>query len=195
MEALNQKERKFMDRRAIVERLEDLRDHCRSMIDKDDPTSIWWGDTEALTEAIKALSLDIDKNQKGDMDMMSKVKVTIVAHDGTTKEITGDTAICFTVSKAAEFLSGKAKIIDANEAFVGHDIPDPLFAVTMGSLVGSLIKARQKERPMVAAFTLHEVSLILEAESKELASGASDHQKEAELQKAIEELLKATFTR
>ena len=85
MEALNQKERKFMDRRAIVERLEDLRDHCRSMIDKDDPTSIWWGDTEALTEAIKALSLDIDKNQKGDMDMMSKVKVTIVAHDGTTK--------------------------------------------------------------------------------------------------------------
>ena len=195
MEALNQKERKFMDRRAIVERLEDLRDHCRSMIDKDDPTSIWWGDTEALTEAIKALSLDIDKNQKGDMDMMSKVKVTIVAHDGTTKEITGDTAICFTVSKAAEFLSGKAKIIDANEAFVGHDIPDPLFAVTMGSLVGSLIKARQKERPMVAAFTLHEVRLILEAESKELASGASDHQKEAELQKAIEELLKATFTR
>lgn len=195
MEALNQKERKFMDRRAIVERLEDLRDHCRSMIDKDDPTSIWWGDTEALTEAIKALSLDIDKNQKGDMDMMSKVKVTIVAHDGTTKEITGDTAICFTVSKAAEFLSGKAKIIDANEAFVGHDIPDPLFAVTMGSLVGSLIKARQKERPMVAASTLHEVSLILEAESKELASGASDHQKEAELQKAIEELLKATFTR
>ena len=195
MEALNQKERKFMDRRAIVERLEDLRDHCQSMIDKDDPASIWWGDTEALTEAIKALSLDIDKNQKGDMDMMSKVKVTIVAHDGTTKEITGDTAICFTVSKAAEFLSGKAKIIDANEAFVGHDIPDPLFAVTMGSLVGSLIKARQKERPMVAAFTLHEVSLILEAESKELASGASDHQKEAELQKAIEELLKATFTR
>ena len=34
--------------------------------------------------------------------MTSEVKVTIVAHDGTTKEITGDTAICFTVSKAAE---------------------------------------------------------------------------------------------
>lgn len=160
-----------------------------------DPASIWWGDTEALDEAIKALSLDIDKNQKGDMNMTSKVKVTIVAHDGTTKEITGDTAICFTVSKAAEFLSGKAKIIDANEAFVGHDIPDPLFAVTMGSLVGSLIKARQKERPMAAAFTLHEVSRILEAKSKSLVGGALDHQKEAELEKAIEELLKAVFTR
>ena len=48
-----------MDRRAVIERLEDLRDHCQSMIDKDDPASIWWGDTEALDEAIKALSLDI----------------------------------------------------------------------------------------------------------------------------------------
>lgn len=184
-----------MDRQAVIERLEDLRDHCQSMIDKDDPASIWWGDTEALTEAIKALSLDINKNQKGDMNMTSEVKVTIVAHDGTTKEITGDTAICFTVSKAADYLRGKAKIIDANEAFVGHDIPDPLFAVTMGSLVGSLIKARQKERPMAAAFTLHEVSRILEAESKELASGASDQQKETELGKAIEEFLKAVLSR
>ena len=67
--------------------------------------------------------------------------------------------------------------------------------VTMGSLVGSLIKARQKERPMAAAFTLHEVSRILEAESKELASGASDQQKETELGKAIEEFLKAVLSR
>ena len=54
-----------MDRRAVIERLEDLQDHCQSMIDKDDPASIWWGDTEALTEAIKALSLDINKKRKG----------------------------------------------------------------------------------------------------------------------------------
>ena len=74
-------------------------------------------------------------------------------------------------------------------------IPDPLFAVTVGSLVGSLIEARQKERPMAAAFTLHEVSRILEAESKELAGGASDHQKEAELQEAIKEFLKAVLSR
>ena len=149
-----------MDRRAIIEHLEDLRAHCQSMVDTNDPASIWWGDTEALTAAIEALSLDIDKNQKGEKDMTSEVKVTIVAHDGTTKEITGDTAICFTVSKAAEYLSGKAKIIDASEAFVGNDIPDPLFAVKVGSLVGSLIEARQKERPMAAAFTLHGVSRI-----------------------------------
>ena len=75
-------------------------------------------------------------------DMTSETKVTIVAHDGTTKELTGDTVICFTVSKAAEFLSGKAKIIDANEAFVGYEIPDPIFAATIASLVGSLIEVR-----------------------------------------------------
>lgn len=156
----------------------------------------WWGDTEALDEAIKALGLDIDKNQKGDIDMTNEVKVTIVAHNGTTKEITGDTAICFTISKTAEFLSEKSKIINMHTAFVGNGIPDPLFAVIMGNLVGSLlIKSQQKERPIAAALTLHEVSRILEAESKELADGALDHQKEAELQKAIEEFLKAVLSR
>jgi len=79
-----------VDRRAVIERLEDLREHCSEMIDRVDPECIWRSDAEALTEAIKALSLDIDKNQKGETDMTSEVKVTIVAHDGTTKEITGD---------------------------------------------------------------------------------------------------------
>ena len=183
-----------MDKQAVVERLESVRRYCESMHQKDG-SAVWEDDAEALTEAIKALSLDINKNQKGETDMTSEVKVTIVAHDGTTKEITGDTAICFTVSKVAEFLSGKAKIIDVNGAFVGHDIPDPFFAVTMGSVASSLIKARQKERPLAAAFTLHKVSQILEAESKELASGASGHQKEAELQEAIKEFLKAVLSR
>lgn len=184
-----------MDRQAVIKQLEGLREHCEEMIDKDDQECIWRSDAEALTEAIKALSLDMDKNQKGESDMTSETKVTITAHDGTTKELTGDTVICFTVSKAAEFFSGKAKIIDANEAFVGYEIPDPLFAPTIASLVGSLIEVRQKERPMAAAFTLHEVSQILEAKSKSLIGGASDHQKETELGKAIEEILKAVLTR
>ena len=93
------------------------------MIDKDDPASIWWGDTEALTEAIKALSLDINKNQKGDMNMTSEVKVTIEHEDGHKQELNGDTIICFTVSKAGEFLDGKAQIIDAQAAFIVRAIP------------------------------------------------------------------------
>lgn len=59
-----------MDRQTIIERLEDLRTH------------LWRGDTEALTEAIKALSLDTDKNQKEDRDMTGKVKVTIEIQAG-----------------------------------------------------------------------------------------------------------------
>lgn len=184
-----------MDKRAVIKQLEGLEEHCQSMIDKDDPECIWRDDTEALTEAIKALSLDINKNQKGETDMTSEVKVTIVEHDGTTKKITGDTAICFTISKAAEFLSGKAKIIEANEAFVGRNIPDPLFAIFMGSIVISLINARQKENPIAAAFTFHEVIRILEEESKELIDEASDRQKETELKETIEEFLKAMLSR
>lgn len=53
-----------MDRLEIVKQLESLRDHCQSMVDANDPASIWWGDTEALTAAIEALSLDINKTQK-----------------------------------------------------------------------------------------------------------------------------------
>lgn len=72
-----------MDRQAVIERLEDLRDHCQSMIDKDDPASIWWGDTEALTEAIKALSLDIDKNQKSIIDFLKEQEADDGAKENT----------------------------------------------------------------------------------------------------------------
>lgn len=39
----------------IISRLESLAEHCDSMIDKDDPESIWRVDTEALQEAVKKL--------------------------------------------------------------------------------------------------------------------------------------------
>ena len=55
-----------MDRRAIIEHLEDLRAHCQSMVDTNDPASIWWGDTEALDEAIKALSLNHCSTRRND---------------------------------------------------------------------------------------------------------------------------------
>lgn len=50
-----------MDRQAVIKQLENLREHCEEMIDKDDPECIWRSDTEALTEAIRALSLDKTK--------------------------------------------------------------------------------------------------------------------------------------
>lgn len=39
----------------IISQLESLAEHCDSMIDKDDPESIWRVDTEALQEAVKKL--------------------------------------------------------------------------------------------------------------------------------------------
>ncbi len=39
----------------IISQLESLAEHCDSMIDKDDPESVWRVDTEALREAVKKL--------------------------------------------------------------------------------------------------------------------------------------------
>lgn len=39
----------------IISQLESLAEHCDSMIDKDDPESIWRVDSEALWEAVKKL--------------------------------------------------------------------------------------------------------------------------------------------
>ena len=181
-----------MDKRAVIERLEDLREHCKSMIDKDDPASIWWGDTEALDEAIKALSLDINKNEKEGISRMSKVKVLIEHEDGHKQELNGDTVICFTVSKTGEFLNGKAQFIDAQAAFIGREIPAPIYPDTIGSLVASTIE-KSSGNAVRAGFNLHMVAQILEAKSKEVKSGLTEQEKKDAIDKTVEEILKAVI--
>ena len=44
-----------MSMREIISQLESLASHCESMIDKDDPESIWKMDAEALNEAVRKL--------------------------------------------------------------------------------------------------------------------------------------------
>lgn len=182
-----------MDRQAVIERLEDLRDHCQSMIDKDDPASIWWGDTEALTEAIKALSLDIDKNQKGDIDMTSKVKVLIEHEDGHKQELNGDTVICFTISKAGEFLDGKAQLVDAQSAFIGNAIPDPIYPHTIGSLVASIVEKSSSGKARVG-FNLHAIAKELEAKSKEIKSSLTEPEKNKAAEDAFKKFLEAVLS-
>lgn len=183
-----------MDRQAVIERLEDLRDHCQSMIDNNDPASIWWGDTEALTEAIKALSLDIDKNKEGETNMTSEAKVTIETRDGHKQELKGDTLICFTVSQAGEFLCGKAKMIEAQAAYIGIAIPEPIYAQTLGSLVASTIEKSSRGK-VQAAFNLHYIAEILEAKSKELSGRATDQEKKEEMAETLEEFFKTILSR
>ena len=186
-----------MSNKEIIEQLEGLRSHCSSMIDKEDPESPWRADVEALNEAIKVMAgLNINKNQNGGINTMSdKTKVTIKHPDGHRQEVTADTVLCFTVDRGAEFLGGKAKIIDAKEIFIGRDIPEPIFAQTIGSLLSSFVEARQKENPMMAAFNLHRISQILEAKSKDMTSGTTQQQKEEALHGAVEDLLKVLLSR
>lgn len=164
-----------MDKLEAIKQLESLREHCQSMIDANDPASIWWGDTEALTAAIEALSLDINKNHKGDKNMTSKPKVTIETPEGP-KELTGDTVICFTVDKARDFLSGKVKMVEANAAYIGLEVPEPIFADTVAALIGDTVE-KVNSNKVRAAFNLHKVAQILEAKSKALKEGLTEQEK------------------
>ena len=121
---------------------------------------------------------------------MSKVKVLIEHEDGHKQELNGDTVICFTVSKAGEFLNGKAQLIDAQAAFIGREIPAPIYPDTIGSLVASTIE-KSSENAVRASFNLHMVAQILEAKSKKIRSGLTEQEKKDAFNQAMEELLKA----
>lgn len=123
---------------------------------------------------------------------MSKVKVLIEHEDGHKQELNGDTIICFTVSKAGEFLDGKAQIIDAQAAFIGRAIPDPIYPHTIGSLVASMVE-KSSSGKVRAGFNLHMVAQILEAKSKEVKSGLTEQEKKDAIDKTVEEILKAVI--
>lgn len=98
------------------------------------------------------------------------------------------------IEKGEEFMDGKAKMIDANAAFVGHDIPEQIFSPTIGSLVGSFVKQRSKEHPMLAAFELRNIARILEAYENEIVSGQTPGDKKKALDEAVENLVKAILS-
>lgn len=130
---------------------------------------------------------------------MNKVKVLIEHEDGHKQELNGDTVICFTVSKAGEFLNGKAQLIDAQAqlidaqaAFIGREIPAPIYPDTIGSLVASTIE-KSSENAVRASFNLHMVAQILEAKSKEVKSGLTEQEKKDAIDKTVEEILKAVI--
>lgn len=123
---------------------------------------------------------------------MSKVKVLIEHEDGHKQELNGDTVICFTVSKAGEFLNGKEQLIDAQAAFIGREIPAPIYPDTIGSLVASMIEKSSKNA-VRTGFNLHMVAQILEVKSKEIKSGLTEQEKKDAINQTMEELLKAVI--
>lgn len=107
--------------------------------------------------------------------MTSKTKVTIETPEGP-KELTGDTVICFTVDKARGFLSGKAKMIEANATYIGLEVPEPIFADTVAALISDMVE-KVSQNKVRAAFNLHKAAQILEAKSKALMGGITEQEK------------------
>jgi len=159
-----------------------------------DSSIVWVDDAEACTEAIKALSLDIDKNQKGDKSMTSKVKVMIEHENGYRKELSGDTVICFSISGAREFTDGKAQHVDSQSAFIGCEIPVSIYPHTIGSLVASMVE-KTSDGKVRAGFDLHYIAEILEAESKKIKNSLTDQEKKESLEDALKHLFGATFSK
>lgn len=177
----------------IINRLESLQGHCESMIDKDDQDSIWIGDAQALRQAVELIktpkALNINKFQNGGINMSgTKTQVAIRTPDGRIQDVKGDTAIVFTIEKAGEYLDGKATMVEASVIYSGVDIPEPIFAETIGSLVASFVEQRSKDNKMVAAYNLYAISQILEAKSEQIRGGAKPEELHKELDRAVKEL-------
>lgn len=118
--------------------------------------------------------------------MTSEVKVTIEHEDGHKQELNGDTIICFTVSKAGEFLDGKA-------AFIGRAIPDPIYPHTIGSLVASMVE-KSSSGKVRAGFNLHAIAQVLEAKSKEIKSSLTEPEKDKAAEDAFKKFLEAVLS-
>lgn len=178
----------------IINRLENLQGHCISMIDKDDPESIWAGDAEALRQAIELIktpkALNINKFQNGGINMSEtqKTQVAVRTPNGHVEDLRGDTALVFIIEKAGEFLDGSAKMVEGKVIYSGTDIPEPIFAETIGSLVASFIEQRSKSSSLEAAFNLHEVSQILEAKSQQIRRKLTPDAMLDEFDKTLNEL-------
>ncbi len=124
--------------------------------------------------------------------MTSKGKVTIETPAGT-KELTGDTVICFTVDRVREFSNSKDETIDASVAYVGLEMPEELFSDLMGALICDAVENTSKNMVM-ASFRLYSISRILKEKSDELVRKLAEGEKEPDFTDLID-LLRGDFRR
>lgn len=115
-----------------------------------------------------------------------KTKATVRMVDGTSWEVTGDTVIVFTINDAQAFMEGKVDKIGTRIVVSGTKIPVPVFAQTIGELVGSFIRKinDEEKNPATTAFVLHEVGQVLERQSQEIVDEISLEDAEKELQRS-----------
>ena len=127
--------------------------------------------------------------------MSDKTTVTavITAHDGTVHTISGDTVIAFAIKECDEFLKGNAKMIDANAAFIGNDIPDMVFPLIIGNLLKTMIEKKHPGNPGRASFHLHCVADILEKRSREIKDTLSPEDKVNTTASFLKDLFNSIF--
>lgn len=121
--------------------------------------------------------------------MSEKVKVTLEMPGGVKKELTGDTVICFTVEQAKEFISGRAKTIQAQTVSMGQEIPKLIFAPTIGALVRNYLETSPNSGGKAAvSYNLHTVAKLLEKNSEELKKQVTLREVKDSLQEAFKSL-------
>ena len=126
--------------------------------------------------------------------MSEKVKVTLEMPGGVKKELTADTVICFTVEQAKEFMSGRAKLVEAKAVSMGQEIPEPIFAPTIGALVGDYLETSPNSGGKVtASYDLHTVAELLEKKSEELRKQVTPKEAEDSLQEALKSLFETLW--
>lgn len=111
------------------------------------------------------------------------VTVTVKTRNGEESVLTGETAIVFTVSKANEFMEGKAKELEAALGFIGLEIPKTIFVNTIGSLVGNVIQNYYKEDPVEASYICFTLSEFLQRYSDILLADIPEEEQKDSLMK------------
>lgn len=123
--------------------------------------------------------------------MNEKTTVTVVAPDGHTSRLEGETAIVFTVDKVEAFLEGVAEKIESKTAYIGNEPPEWIFEKLIASLVSALIKKDNEDNPMKASYKVFNVAQQLMEKSKDLRNRATKEQADAFIEESMDEFKEA----
>jgi len=119
----------------------------------------------------------------------SNVTVDVTMNDGTKKQFDGDTALILTLKDCRKFMNKEVHHITAGVAYMGADIPTPIYPETIAGMIASFTKSRT-ESFMIASYDLHRISELLEKESRELACRTSKGEQIADVGVMLDELFK-----
>lgn len=120
------------------------------------------------------------------------VTVSVECSDGFKQTVSGDTAIVFTVSEIEKFMKGEISAMDGAAAYVGHGIPDQIFARVITEQIICLVTTEHKN-PVTAAYFLHAMSERLAKASKQLCEDSTDKDMGDFLKETVSDMFDRVF--